>query len=61
MENKANDKRTMYQGHEFHAQLISSEPCWGNLLFVNPRLSALPMRLPIFEQHLIHKLNGDIR
>ena len=53
--------KIMCKGHEFHFELISSEPCWGNLPFVNPRLSALPKRLYIFEQHLIHELNGDIR
>src|SRR4029077_5980481 len=34
--------KIMCKGHEFHSELISSEPCWGNLLFVNPRLSAPP-------------------
>ena len=53
--------KIMCKGYEFHFELISSEPCWGNLPFVNPRLSALPKRLYIFEQHLIHELNGDIR
>ena len=35
------------KGHEFHIELISSEPPRGNLLFVNPRLLALPKRLYI--------------
>jgi len=53
--------KIMCKGHEFHFELISREPYWGNLLFVNTRLSALPKRLYIFEQHVIHQLNGDIR
>ena len=53
--------KIMCKGYEFDFELISSAPCWGNLLFVNPRLSALPKRLYIFEQRLIHEFNGDIR
>ena len=32
-------------GHEFHLELSSSEPCRGDLLFANPRLSALPKEI----------------
>jgi hypothetical protein len=53
--------KIMCKGHEFHFELIFSEPCWGNLLFVNTRLSALPKRLYIFEKRVIHELNGHIR
>ena len=30
--------KIMCKGHEFHFELISSEPCWGNLLFVSTSL-----------------------
>jgi hypothetical protein len=34
--------KIMRKGREFHLELIAIEPCRGNLLFVNPKLSALP-------------------
>jgi len=40
--------KIMCKGREFHLELIAIEPCRGNLLFVNPRLSAPPRRLCIF-------------
>src|SRR5258706_9310829 len=34
--------KIMCKGGESHLELIAIEPCRGNLLFVNPRLSAPP-------------------
>src|SRR6266436_5462499 len=44
--------KVMCKGREFHLELIAIEPCRGNLLFVNPRLSTHPRRLCIFEPTL---------
>src|SRR5260370_40187983 len=44
--------KIMCKGREFHLELIAVEPCRGNLLFVNPSLSAPPRRLCIFEATL---------
>src|SRR5258708_3440027 len=59
--------KIMCKGREFHLELIAIEPYRGNLLFVNPRLSAPPMRLCIFEptldsrgqrRHLVGPMTG---
>src|SRR6267143_2004253 len=42
----------MCKGREFHVELIAIEPCRGNLLFVNPRLTTHPRWLCIFEPTL---------
>jgi len=48
--------KIMCKGYEFHFEPISSEPCWGNLLFVNPRLSATPKEaLYIFDSRVQRK------
>ena len=50
------------KGREFHLELIAIEPYRGNLLFVNPGLSAPPKEaLYIRANCLIHEFNGDIR
>src|SRR5467141_4572154 len=44
--------KIMCKGREFHLELIAIEPCRGNLLFVNARLSAPLRRLCVFEPTL---------
>ena len=54
--------KIMCKGGESHLELIAIEPCRGNLLFVNPRVSAHIQGGSVYSsQRLIHEFNGDIR